>query len=326
MEIINILSEINKKIEQMQNEDQFGNYFFCFRGESKDYGSTRLTPTLFRENDIINNLPDEELINLISDYKIVENKELSNLSKAIEGQHFLELSRLLDITFSILPAIYFASSSNEKENGVVYIFRFPEAFSPSSSYINSYFDNIIERKTIPYNQNFRVLSHTQSNERIKSQSGGFILFPGNTMKNIPKLYYESVEISHDTKKILLEELDSYFGINEAVLYPEKDKKKEIIKKGLKKISGDKVNIKDDFSFYEIEIKSALARLEYEINRIDNQKSSIVSTNNVYKKRFLRKAVSDIKAYLKSIQTLESSDYEKLSSLIKYEAKLIEYTI
>ena len=59
MEIINILSEINKKIEQMQKEDQFGNYFFCFRGESKDYGSTRLTPTLFRENDIINNLPFE---------------------------------------------------------------------------------------------------------------------------------------------------------------------------------------------------------------------------------------------------------------------------
>ena len=320
MEIINILSE------QMQKEDQFGNYFFCFRGESKDYGSTRLTPTLFRENDIINNLPDEELINLISDYKIVENKELSNLSKAIEGQHFLELSRLLDITFSILPAIFFASSSHKEDNGIVYIFKFPEAFSPSSSYINAYFDNIVERKTIPYNQNFRVLSHTQSNERIKSQSGGFILFPGNSMKNIPELYYETVEISHDTKKILLEELDSYFGINEAVLYPEKDKKKEIIKKGLKKISRDRVNIKDDFSFYEIEIKNALARLEYEINRIDNLKSSLVSTNNVYKKRFLRKAVSDIKAYLKSIQTLDSSDYKKLLDLINNEIQLIEYTI
>lgn len=326
MKIITLLSEINKKIEQMQKEDQFGNYFFCFRGESKDYGETRLTPTLFRENDIINNIPDEELINLISDYKIVENRELSNLSKAIEGQHFLELSRLLDITFSILPAIFFASSSHKEDNGIVYIFKFPEAFSPSSSYINAYFDNIIERKTIPYNQNFRVLSHTQSNERIKSQSGGFILFPGNTMKNIPELYYETVEISHDTKKILLEELDIYFGINEAVLYPEKDKKKEIIKKGLKKISRDRVNIKDELSFYEIEIKNALTRLEYEINRIDNQKSSIVSTNNVYKKRFLRKSVSDIKAYLKSIQTLEGSDYENLLSLIKYEAQLIEYSI
>ena len=146
------------------------------------------------------------------------------------------------------------------------------------------------------------------------------------MKNIPELYYETVEISHDTKKILLEELDSYFGINEAVLYPEKDKKKEIIKKGLKKISRDRVNIKDDFSFYEIEIKNALARLEYEINRIDNLKSSLVSTNNVYKKRFLRKAVSDIKAYLKSIQTLDSSDYKKLLDLINNEIQLIEYTI
>ena len=263
---------------------------------------------------------------MISDYKIVKNKELSNLSKAIEGQHFLELSRLLDITFSILPAIYFASSSNEKENGVVYIFKFPEAFSPSSSYINAYFDNIIERKRIPYNQNFRVLSHTQSNERIKSQSGGFILFPGNNKKNIPELYYETVEISCDAKEILLKELDSYFGINEAVLYPEKDKKKKIVKDGLKKLSRDRVSIKDDFSFYEIEIHNALTRLEYEINRIDNQKSSIVRTNNVYKKRFLRKAVSDIKAYLKSIQTLESSDYEKLLDLINNEVQLIKYTL
>lgn len=28
MKIITLLSEINKKIEQMQKEDQFGNYFF----------------------------------------------------------------------------------------------------------------------------------------------------------------------------------------------------------------------------------------------------------------------------------------------------------
>lgn len=52
----------------------------------------------------------------------------------------------------------------------------------------------------------------------------------------------------------------------------------------------------------------------------------MSTNNVYKKRFLRKAVSDIKAYLKSIQTLDSSDYKKLLDLINNEIQLIEYTI
>lgn len=248
--IVKIIKEMYTKIQELKSpfSNYEGNFTYCFRGEGADYGESKLTPTLFRSYLVTERKIDKELLNLISDYNISEPDQLRPLSKAIEGQHFIELSRLLDVTFSILPALFFACSSNEDNDGFVYIFQFPKTYSPSSSYINEYYEKIIENEIIPYYQNFKVLSHVQSNERIKLQSGGFILFPGERIKPIPESYYRKICIDKALKKKILEELDNFYNINMSTIYPEKDKKKDLIKKRLS-LMKENLTIKNKDNFF-----------------------------------------------------------------------------
>ena len=292
----NIIEKIYSKIEEFEDKDDNQEFTFCFRGEAEDYKATKLTPTLFREKKIGGSIPDKELINLITDYKIVDDKNLNPLSKAIEGQHFLALSRLLDITFCILPSIFFASSSSSSKykDGYIYIFRFPKAYSPSSNYINKYYEKLINGEIEPYYQNFKVLSHIQSNSRIKSQSGGFILFPGQKIKKIPTIYYKRYRIEAKDKDEILKELDIFFNINESTIYPEKDKKRDLIKKRLYSISKDD-SFLENSNFYKQEIDTALERISFEIHSIleDDRKKIL---------RLLRKERRNIEEYVKILTT------------------------
>ena len=251
---------------------------------------------------------DKELLNLISDYNISEPDQLRPLSKAIEGQHFIELSRLLDVTFSILPALFFACSSNEDKDGFVYIFQFPKTYSPSSSYINEYYEKIIENEIIPYYQNFKVLSHIQSNERIKLQSGGFILFPGDRIKPIPESYYRKICIDKSLKKEILEELDNFYNINMSTIYPEKDKKKDLIKKRLSLMKENlKIKNKDSF-FYESEIEDALNRIKFELKFLlnENNKEEVEILRIL---RILRKEKLELVNYIDDIEIIRLSEFE-----------------
>lgn len=322
----NIISDIYKEIHELKKSfsDEDIEFTYCFRGEGRDYGQTKLTPTLFREELLSGKRPDKELINLITDYKICESEQIHSLAKAIEGQHFLELSRLLDVTFSILPSLFFASNvnnnpsyPNEYFDGYIYIFQFPKTYSPSSSYIREYYEKLIEEEIIPYYQNFKVLAHTQSNERIKSQSGGFILFPGDKIKKIPEIYYRKVRIKKEYKNAILEELDSYFNINTATIYPEKDKKKELVKKKLYLIANDLKRMNGEWGFYKSEIEEALTRMKYEISGLKNSKES-----RKHILRVLRKEKSDLISYIQDL--IDKLGLDKDSKKEEFESEMILY--
>lgn len=309
MKIYELIKKIYDEIEELQSKVGCSkdNFTYCFRGESRDYGDTSLTPTLFREEKFKGFLPDKEIISLISDYNVAEKEHISSLSKAIEGQHFLELSRLLDVTFNILPSIYFASSTSMENNGYIYIFQFPKTYSPSSVYINNFFEQLIEGEIIPYYQNFKVLSHTQSNDRIKLQSGGFILFPGVKMKKIPDLYYKRVEIEANDKMGILEDLNMYFNINESTIYPEKDKKKNLIRNKFNLTNKCSLWEKERTDLYKIEIDEALNRINHELgilieNQIQPNLEPSIDKDEVKKKlkRYLRKEKKDLLGYIKDI--------------------------
>ena len=305
--IVKLIDEMYKMIQELKSPflNQESNFTYCFRGEGADYGETKLMPTLFRTYLARERKIDKELLNLISDYNISEPDRLKPLSKAIEGQHFIELSRLLDVTFSILPALFFACNSNKEKDGFVYIFQFPKTYSPSSSYINEYYEKIIENEIIPYYQNFKVLSHVQSNERIKLQSGGFILFPGDRIKPIPESYYRKICINKDDKKIILEELDNFFNINMSTIYPEKDKKKDLINKRLS-LMKENLQIKNKNNiFYEFEIEDALNRINFEISFLlnENQKQKVEIL------RILRKEEVELVKYIDEIKLINLANNE-----------------
>ena len=164
----------------------------AFRGEPKDYGETKLMPSLFRDKSYV--AKEAHLFELFCDYSIV-GPGASNIEKAIETQHYASISRMLDISFDLLVALYFACAHPGEHDGYVYIFAFPEYYSPHSKYVEEFYTNVLEGKHIAYSRNFKVFSHSFVNDRIKAQKGGFIFFPGREFYPINSCYYPNNDIN-----------------------------------------------------------------------------------------------------------------------------------
>ncbi len=311
MEKINLLKYYNEMINQKD-------LLFAYRGEARDYGRTRLMPSIFREEDYV--LKERYLFDLLGDYNVIEDSKTRNIEKAIEAQHYVAISRMLDITFNILPALFFACSSNENfdKNGVFYVFAFPDHYSPHSQYIEDFYSQILEGKDIAYSKNFKVVSHSFFNERIKAQNGGFIFFQGKEFSPISEVYFETLEISADDKRKILEELNVLFGINEAAIYPEKEKRADFAKSKFVK----KTFIKRELSLVD-EINTYFERIQYECKM---QKIKLgESFEKVAYLRKLRKEKEDLMSYIKeNIQrNMSDKDIEYWEKYVKESFKMLE---
>lgn len=287
------LDEVNNKIELLLQrngkKDQNG-ILIAFRGESKDYGRTKLMPSLFRDNSYV--AKEKYLFELLSDYGVIGEEKIRNIEKAIEAQHYVAISRMLDITFNILPALYFACSSegNKEEEGKIYIFLFSEHYSPHSKYIESFYTEMLEGKNIAYSKNFKVVSHSYSNDRIKAQNGGFIFFQGKEFSPINDIYYETININQDDKIIILKELNLLFSINEATIYPDKEKKAKLAEQKFKKGI-----YKDKELTVSAEIHTYFERINYECIMYKKKKNGVFNKKGYLRK--LRKEKEDLLTYI-----------------------------
>lgn len=306
------LDEITKKINKLNNRQKcYDNteHLIAFRGESRDFKDTKLMPSLFRNLDYINK--ENYIFELLKDYDFFEKNPKSHIEQAIESQHYLAISRLLDISFSILPALYFACKDYKDEEGILYIFCFPEYYSPHSNYIEQFYSEILNNKeNIAYPSNFKVISHSYSNQRIRAQVGGFIFFPGNEFKKISSIYYETVKIDPKDKEIILDEMNRLFSINESTLFPEKERLVDIIKKKLEKNAYHQRKIS-----VEEEVMTYFQRIEYELE-MEIQKGSI----NHKLGRYLRKEKYDLKFYVDKYeenQEKKEKIYDKIEKEILF---------
>lgn len=292
----------------------------AFRGESNDYGDTKLTPSLFRDSSYV--AKESHLFELFCDYNIVDPKA-SNIEKAIETQHYASISRMLDISFDVLVALYFACTHPDEHDGYVYVFAFPEHYSPHSKYIEEFYTNVLEGKHIAYSRNFKVFSHSVTNDRIKAQKGGFIFFPGKEFHPINDCYYERILISKNHKREILEDLEALFQITKATLFPEKDKVAEII---TNKFKGNIYTTKS--VSLENEIESFFSRIDYEL-KILRLKGKTADKKRVM--RWLRKEQDDLINYTgqqisSHISELTDAEQEKVIQTIKnnFSVLLIRY--
>lgn len=298
------LQEIESKINDLIIRHQKysdAKYLIAFRGEKTDYKNTKLMPSLFRDKTYIEK--EKYLFELLDDYGFLNKGIDRNIEKAIEAQHYIAISRMLDITFSILPALYFAcqpqSEGQNEKGGVVYIFCFPEHYSPHSQYIEQFYSGVLnETEDITYSSNFKVISHSFSNERIKAQVGGFIFFPGKEFRNIPEVYYEKLEIKEEDKEQILKDLDLVFNINKATLFPEKDNIIPIIEKRFKEES----YIKREITI-EGEINSYFDRLDYEL-KLEGAMGERRNQDKLV--RYLRKEKSDLLFYVDTAYRMNES--------------------
>lgn len=292
----------------------------AFRGESNDYGDTKLTPSLFRDSSYV--AKESHLFELFCDYNIVDPKA-SNIEKAIETQHYASISRMLDISFDVLVALYFACTHPDEHDGYVYVFAFPEHYSPHSKYIEEFYTNVLEGKHIAYSRNFKVFSYSVTNDRIKAQKGGFIFFPGKEFHPINDCYYERILISKNHKREILEDLEALFQITKATLFPEKDKVAEII---TNKFKGNIYTTKS--VSLENEIESFFSRIDYEL-KILHLKGKTADKKRVM--RWLRKEQDDLINYTEQqisshISELTDAEQEKVIQTIKnnFSVLLIRY--
>ena len=323
-DIFGVLQEVSGKIEQLNLKfsKYQSNQVTAFRGESRDWGNTSLTPSIFRMP--INFNQENELFDLLEDFDIAKGRDLSNLDKATEAQHYMAFSRLLDITFNVLPAIYFACENDFEHDAKLYIFSFPEHYSPHSGYLREYFDLVLDETKPTFYKNFKVITHSFSNERIKSQSGGFILFPSREYYAIPELYYEVITINKIKKKPILNELENFFNISNATIYPEKDKRRDYITKRIKK--NNYVNRKNNI---ESEVDSYLKMADLEMQIIisecqDCTPSEVHKIVNV-KLREFRKSEEDLIGFIKT-NTKDADQAIKLIAFCKQRYAILKYNL
>lgn len=203
-----------------------------FRGESTIY-DTPCQPNIFRtklsqkDRFFEKNLFEEMTANHLTNGQ-------TYLEKAIDAQHGGFPSRLLDVSYNCLAALYFAvtpfytkaENSYDDLDGMVYIFFLEDMYCPTGNNINEAYNACIEHNVewfdgqALFQKNHKLIDHIKKNPRIIAQQGAFILFQGDYLSSFPAYRYEKIRIDGKSKKRLRKDLRLYFGIHTGSIYPE----------------------------------------------------------------------------------------------------------
>ena len=221
------LGRISRYI-QLRGDDQ---HFYVYRGEPQKY-PIPCRPGLFRKGVLADNpFFEKNLFDTMRQNKLSESS--SYLNNAIDTQHGEFPSRLLDVSYNCLTALYFAvtpyyhldEDAYDDKDGWVFIFFLDEIFSPSAQNTNQNYEAIIERKEKWLQEpllgkNFKFIDHTKLNNRIVAQQGAFLLFQGDLAEELPQSMYYGIRIPGKAKPTLRRELKQMFGIHTGSIYPE----------------------------------------------------------------------------------------------------------
>lgn len=207
------------------------NSLCAFRGEPEIY-PVPCNPFLFRSDTLAKNPFFEK--NLFGSMR--QNQFTGDrcyLDNAIDAQHGEFPSRLLDVSYNCLVALYFAVTpfyhrkpdAYDDRDGIVFIFFVDEIFSPSAPNTIANFDAIVNRdqswlQEPLFQKNHKFIDHAKINPRIIAQQGAFILFQGDEMEELPKRMFYGIRIPGKRKKLIREQLKQFFGIHTGSIYPE----------------------------------------------------------------------------------------------------------
>ncbi len=267
-EIHNVSQYINRVNEYIQAKKQ-EDCIFVYRGEPDIY-PTPCRPNIFRKNVMNGNVFFEK--NLFEAMR--QNKltgEARYLDNAIDAQHGEFPSRLLDVTYNCLTALYFAvtpyyhreETALDDKDGMVFLFFIHELYSPSAKNINDNYDAILNRDLewyhgkVLFEKNHKFIDHTKLNNRITAQQGAFILFPGDEAEDLPECSHYGIRIPGSSKPLIREQLRLLFGIHTGSIYPE-------INNLVEELSNKSKRLHTESFCCTGELRLALSRLEREL--------------------------------------------------------------
>jgi len=204
---------------------------FVYRGEPRIY-ERPCVPNLYRDGILgENRFFEKSLFDAMRQNRLT--KEIRYLENAIDAQHGEFPSRLLDVTYNCLTALYFAvtpyyhkpDTFYDGEDGAVYVFFVDEMFSPSGKNTNEYYNAIINHTPtwidqMLFEKNHKFIDHAKLSDRIIAQQGAFILFQGSGLEELPQYMYCGMTISGSGKARIRRELKQLFGIHTGSIYPE----------------------------------------------------------------------------------------------------------
>ena len=278
------VAQFIEKVNELINSHPDKKVHFLYRGECKRYPNF-CRPNIFRKNVLSTNpLYEKSLFNTMRQNKLSNNE--SYLENAIDAQHGEFPSRLLDVSYNCLTALYFAVtpyyhkdvSEYDEDDGMVYVFFIDEIFSPSAQNTNDNYNAIIDKECPWFNnhaifqKNHKFIDHTKINNRIIAQQGAFILFQGNDDEKIPSYMMGGIVIPKESKPMIRKELSVMFGINTGSVYP------EIVNVAEDLVNKSKSLVTEPFS-WKNEIKYVLNNLEKELSYYAEQLSSHNTTKD-----------------------------------------------
>lgn len=323
------LAEIDKLNKEFCGEDEK----LMYRGEPVIY-PTKGMPGIFRE-DFLKKDSHYEL-NILREMEANGYSEGKNLLElAIDAQHGGFPSRLLDVSYNCLVALYFAVVSmperkkeeNEKD-GHVLVYKVEKAYCPTSENIVNNFERIINNPDDNLNSNVfstntKLVDHYKMNERIVAQQGAFILFPGKEWSPVSERKYREIKISHEHKGTIERELDDFFGINTNLIYPEIMNSISAIKEKAKYIVTNEFSLLNEIQLSFDNLKRDVEYELYRIGNLDNASDMVEDIMRLEKRISLRR--DDYKLLLDRLNESEK-DSEKIKEMVeeKYKQFLCSY--
>lgn len=231
-EWIRDVSQFIKRVNEYIQVKNSADSTVVYRGEPEVYPAP-CRPNIFRKGVMDGNrFFEKNLFDTMRQNKLTgESRYLDN---AIDAQHGEFPSRLLDVSYNCLTALYFAvtpyyhsrEDALDDKDGMVFLFFVDEIFSPSAQNTNDNYDAIIKRDCGWYQdqqlfeKNHKFIDHTKLNNRIIAQQGAFILFPGDEPESLPEYMGYGIRIPGGAKPLIRRELKQLFGIHTGSIYPE----------------------------------------------------------------------------------------------------------
>ncbi len=344
IEPVSSVSDFIKAVQVLEkNWCDENNSFLVFRGEAEEY-NTPCIPTIYRDYSL------KQIENYeINMFCAMRQNDISGntdyLHNAIDAQHDGFPSRLLDVSYNCLIALYFATTpyyvhpedSLDGSDGFVYAFKYNEALSPEAQNTKEIYNVALEgNKNILndafFSYNHRLIDHCKQNKRIIAQQGAFILFTGDIPEPIPFHQLYGIRISKQGKAQIRKELQTLFGIYTGSVYPEVELMREEIKRKCLRMNtigmGLRSNTDATLEIYRSEYEYYADCLDYYVNKGKDtgDLSRIIEKNVVNQKNRLLAYLTRLQDIVdtKGIDPQAQSDAEntiriakvKYSSIIK----------